>query len=151
MKAVLPRIERLYESEAERWHAAWKRFDEELWRPLSSQELQDFLDACDAPAAWLEAMAVIIRAWNQEAGGDGDETEWAAFLAAFDEAVPQSDEVDLSRWPHLMPVPPPDTPEMWQIARRDASKGEPERLAAGWVLYQLATGRAARLYSQEAR
>lgn len=154
MKAVAPRIERLYESEVERWRAAWQRFFQDFWRPLNNSETQAFSDYVDLTPEEQAALAPIIEAWSREIDDEPDDgVAWSAFINDFDDAVPTShlSEIDLSLWPDRLPDPPPDMPEMWEIARRAVVEGGDERLAAGWVLFQLACGRIARLYSREAR
>ena len=153
MKAVGPRIERLYESQAERWRAAWLRFEVDLWRPVQYDEKQAYLDACAArgDAALVERVDLITGRWAHEAGLTKRSTGWNTFFDSFDAAVPHDlDTPDLSLWPEAVPQAPPDDgteARLWEICRRDKGKGADERLAAGWVLLLL----AARLYSREAR
>ena len=154
MKAVAPRIERLYESEVERWRSAWQRFFQDCWRPLNNSETQAFSDYVDLTPEEQAALAPIIEAWNREIDDEPDDGEaWSSFINDLDDAVPPShlNEIDLSLWPDRVPDPPPDMPELWKIACRTVVEGGDERLAAGWVLFQLACGRIARIYSREAR
>ena len=52
MKAVAPRIERLYESEVEHWRAAWERFEDDLFRPLLDDEIEAYCQYSVAEA-WV--------------------------------------------------------------------------------------------------
>ncbi len=155
MKAVAPRIERLYESEVERWRAAWDDFFRVFWQAFSDAGLEAFIDYEDLSLERRGEIALIIEAWNREVNADDDDDglAWQSFTDDFDDALPADHKakVDLSLWPDRVPVPPPDMPEMWEIARRAGVEGGDERLAAGWVLFQLACGRIARLYCREAR
>ncbi len=150
MKAVAPRIERLYESEVERWRTAWQRFEDELWEPILDDELQAFSDFEDARAdkALRKRLDLIIGAWDHEVGWTEPDAAHSAFLEAFYEAAPPDRNApDFSRWPEDMPKAPPDDAgeaEMWKICRREKGNSEDERLAAGWVLFQLAALRYCR-------
>ncbi len=68
MKAVAPRIERLYESEVERWRSAWQRFFQDCWRPFNKSETQAFSDYVDLTPEEQAALAPIIDAWSREIG-----------------------------------------------------------------------------------
>ncbi len=154
MKAVAPRIERLYESEARRWRAAWERFEDDLFRPLLDDEIEAYIDCEDARAdeAVCQRLDHIIEAWEQEAGLPQDDDAQRAFIEGVDQALlPDGlDRPDLTRWPDGMPEAPPHDAgaeaKMWKICRRDQGNGEDERLAAGYVLTQLAMARVARIY-----
>ena len=147
---------RRYEAQqAPIWRAAWDRFAVDLWEPIPDDELDAFIDYVDETKAdgALWARLVEIRgAWEQEAGlTEADADAWHTFTEALEKAWPiDRDRLDLKRWPQAVPQAPPDDgakAKLWEICRRDKGKSEDERLAAGWVLTQLAMTRAARIYS----
>jgi len=150
MKAVAPRIDRLYESQAGRWRKQWERFYEQLWRPLSNREVEACAAFWGLSPERCAALSPVVEAWCREIGIDPEqEAAWDRFLNAFIGASDiDTDIVDLSRWPADVPLPPEDLPALWTIVRRDAGKGADECLAAGYVLFLLAAGRVARLYSR---
>ena len=100
----------------------------------------------------LPSRKYFSKAWNREAECEDDGgAAFGAFLDAFWEALPPEnpDHTDLTRWPEGIPQAPPDDDgetKLWKIGRRDKGKGEDERLAAGFVLMQLAMARVARIY-----
>ena len=151
MKAVGPRIERLYESQVERWRAAWHRFEADLWRPVYRDEKQAYLKAFHAKgdAALVARIDSVTECWSREVGLTKRTTAgWNTFFDSFALAVPYDlDTPLLSLWPQGVPQAPPyDAIEarLWEVCRQDKGMGEDELMAAGWVLLQLSSLRYSR-------
>jgi len=147
---------RRYEAQqAPIWRAAWERFFTDLWEPIPDDELDAFIDytyAAKADASLWNRLVEIRGTWEREAGlSEAGADAWHTFTEALEKAWPlDPDRLDLKLWPEAVPQAPPDDGTegvLWEICRRDKGKSEDERLAAGWVLTQLAMIRAARIYS----
>lgn len=169
MKAVAPRIERLYESEVERWRTAWERFLDSLWGHLSYDEQRAYDELHGlAPNDDVNAeMQEVLDRWSQELLDETGEHELEAldtgefvdaYFDRFWDAVPSDlDVVDLMRWPAGVPWPPHEDPakaleyemRLQRLCRRDKGEGRAERLAAVYILFIIAVYRTARLYSKE--
>ena len=117
MKAVAPRIERLYESEARRWRTAWEQFIDTALRPLTDDELDVFastgFDLSEEDRTAFDELAdVLVTSIFPKP----DRPAWDRWLQS-DDWDPGFDVPDLSKWPDLIPQPPDEPPDAWDALR----------------------------------
>lgn len=133
------RTKRLEEDREAQWREAWRRFTAYLDRhdhPPAWERLEQRDTLNDMPEEELDARWYA----SQERHGTAALVAWLLATIPF----PDPDEIDLTRWPHLIEPPPPEPKGAWEALTQQVSDPSPDGLNAAMNMWALSYARAVR-------